>query len=452
MRQITDQYHFIGIGGDGMSALAKVFWQQRRPLRGSNIEANSRTAELSQLGIPVSLGHAADHVKDASTIVYSSAIPADNVEIKEAKRRGLTLCHRQQALANLANRHRTIGVAGTHGKTTTAVMAATLLQEAGYDPSYLIGAGCSALKGHAHWGTSQSLVLEVDESDGRFLQLTPALALITNIGLDHLNHYRDQQDILENFAQYLAQSEQSVLCLDDPNCRLLLERFPSALSFGFDREADLVAESVVQEDFHTYFSLNFRGKRLGRVHLPVPGRHNVLNALAALLVGRHAGLSFAEMMPLVSRFQLPERRFEVLAKNGIMIVDDYAHLPEQIEVNLKAIRSNWKKGRIIALFQPHRFSRMHHMGARFGPAFAEADLVGVTDIYPAFETPLPGIDARKIVSAVARHAPEVCYLPQNGDVVDFLQRVVQPGDFVIGFGAGDLWQSLQRFAHPAVLH
>lgn len=421
-------------------------------MRGSNIEANFRTAELSQLGIPVSLGHAASHVKDASTIVYSSAIPADNVEIKEAKRRGLTLWHRQQALADLANRHRTIGVAGTHGKTTTAVMAATLLKEAGCDPSYLIGAGCPGLQGHAHWGKSQSLVLEVDESDGRFLQLTPALAVITNIGLDHLDHYHDQQDILDNFTQYLAQSEQAVLCLDDPNCRSLLERFPRALSFGFDPEADLVAESVVQQDFHTYFSLNFRGKCLGRVHLPVPGRHNVLNALAALLAGWHAGLSFSEMMPLVSRFQLPERRFEVLAKNGIMIVDDYAHLPEQIEANLKAIRANWKKGRIIALFQPHRFSRMRYMGARFGPAFAEADLVGVTDIYPAFETPLPGIDARQIVSAVARHTPEARYLPQNGDVADFLQRAVRPGDFVIGFGAGDLWQPLRRFAHPDVPH
>ncbi|HEY5597122.1 MAG TPA: UDP-N-acetylmuramate--L-alanine ligase [Candidatus Bipolaricaulota bacterium] len=443
-----EKYHFIGIGGDGMSALAKVFWQQRRLLQGSNIESNGRTAELSRLGVPVAVGHAPGHLNDASTVVYSSAIPQDNVEMREARRRGLQIHHRQQALAQLANAQRTLGVAGTHGKTTTAVMVATLLKEAGRDPSYLLGAGCANLRGHAHWGQSGLLVLEVDESDGRFLGLYPELAVVTNIGLDHLNHYRDQKEIFESFKQYVAQSRQAVLCLDDAQCRLLHEAFPRALTYGTSSPADLVAEQVVQEDFKTRFSLRFRGRYLGEVHLPLPGMHNVHNAMAALLAGWHMGLDFETMMPLVARFQLPERRFEVLAKNGIMIVDDYAHLPEQIEVNLRAIRSNWKQGRIIALFQPHRFSRVQYLGERFGPAFAEADLVGVTDIYPAFESPLPGVGPQPIVAAVAMHAPQVRYLPRHEDVSDFLKQVVRPGDFVIGFGAGDLWRCLQRFAAP----
>ena len=403
---------------------------------------------MRKLGIPVTLGHAADHVAGASTVVYSSAIPPDNVEMEEARQRGLPVVHRQELLARLANAQHTIGVAGTHGKTTTATMAATLLKSAGCQPSYLIGAGCPGLEGHAHW-EGDPLVLEVDESDGRFLGLEPALSVITNIGLDHLNHYKDQDDILENFSRYLARSGGAILCLDDPNCARLLEKFPHALCYGINTAADLVAEDIEQEDFHTHFSLNFRGKHLGRVVLPLPGEHNVSNALAALLVGWHWGLSFTTMIPLVARFQLPERRFEVLAKNGIMVVDDYAHLPEQIEVNLKTIRSNWRKGRIIALFQPHRFSRMRYLMHRFGPAFAEADVVGVTDIYPAFEPPLPGVDARGVVDSVGQHARDVAYLPQPHDVVTFLEREVRPGDFVIGFGAGDLWQALRRFAQPA---
>jgi len=289
-------------------------------------------------------------------------------------------------------------------------------------------------------------VLEVDESDGHFLCLTPALAVVTNIGLDHLNHYRNQRDILDSFARYVAQSEQAVLCADDPHCQVLLEATPGALSYGFAADADLVASNLIQRDFHTRFDLAFRGRALGRVRLPMPGAHNVQNALAALLAGWACGLPFATTVPLVERFRLPERRFQVLAKNGIMIVDDYAHLPEQVEVNLRAARANWAHGRVIALFQPHRFSRTQYLGERFGPAFADADLVGVTDIYPAFERPLPGADVGKILAAVSAHAPRVAYLPAADDVLAFLDETVRPGDFVIGFGAGDLWRALQRFA------
>ncbi len=394
----------------------------------------------------MALGHAPEHVRGASTVVYSSAIPPDNVELREARRRGLELVHRQEALATLANAHRTVGVGGTHGKTTTAAMTATLLSAAGRDPSYLIGAGCPGLAGHAHWGEGEQLVLEVDESDGHFLRLTPALAVVTNIGLDHLNHYRDQRDILDSFARYVSQSERAVLCADDPNCQSLLAANPGALSYGLSPTADLMASNLAQRDFHIQFDLAFRGRFLGRIRLPMPGAHNVQNALAALLAGWACGLSFEASIPLVERFRLPERRFQVLAKNGIMIVDDYAHLPEQVEVNLRAARANWAHGRVIALFQPHRFSRTQYLGERFGPAFADADLVGVTDIYPAFERPLPGADVGKILAAVSAHAPQVAYLPDDADVLDFLSETVRPGDFVIGFGAGDLWRSLQRFA------
>lgn len=432
-----------------MSALARVFWQQGRPLQGSNIESNARTNELNQLGIPVSLGHDAKHLGDASAVVYSSAISQNNIEMKTAKRQGLDILHRQEVLAKLTGTYPTIGIAGTHGKTTTAVLIATLLKEAGCDPSYLLGAGCPRLNGHSYWGSDDALVLEVDESDGHFLKFHPALAVITNIGIDHLNHYKDESAILSSFRQYVAQSDQAILCADDKNCQRLLNESSDALSYGLNPKADLVADCIVQDQFKTHFQLTFRGKSLGEVQVPLPGIHNVYNTLAALLSGWHWGLSFADMLPLVRQFQLPEHRFDVLNQNGVMIVDDYAHLPEQIDINLKTIRANWKKGRVIALFQPHRFSRMQYMGERFGPAFVDADIVGVTDIYPAFEKPVPGVDVNKIVDEVAMHAPEVHYLP-NSSVVDFMKRVVRPGDAVIGFGAGDLCESLYQFVSPSV--
>lgn len=486
------RYHFIGIGGDGMSGLAKVLWQGGEAVCGSNIEPNPRTAELARLGIPVAIGHDAAHLEGAEAVVFSSAIPPDNVELHAAQKHGLPVWHRLELIARWVNRRPCIGVAGTHGKTTTTAMIATLLRRAGRDPSYLIGAACPGLEGHAHLGRGPHIVLEVDESDGRFLGLTPQVAVLTSIDLDHLNHYRDEQDLLRSFGAYLAQSGKAILCADDPNCRRLLERFPRALSYGILRtaDADLVAQDLEQADFHTRFTLRFRDHTLGRVELPLPGEHNVYNTLAALLAGWEAGLDFAEMLPALSGFRLPERRFQVLTRNGVMVVDDYAHLPQQVEVNLQAIRANWARrrdrdrgrGRLIALFQPHRFSRTQYLNGHFARAFQGADLIGVTEIYPAFEPPIPGVDARQVVRSICAQiqgqdpsefhrtkapsgsgeregtrsrkgrgesapcpSPDVRYLPRPQDVLDFLRRTVRPGDFVIGFGAGDLWKVLHRF-------
>jgi UDP-N-acetylmuramate--alanine ligase len=439
-----NHYHFVGIGGDGMSALAKMFWQRRHPVQGSNIEANERTRALDQLGIPVALGHAPEHLGRADTVVYSSAIPDENPEIQVARQQGLNILHRQEVLAQLIQAAPTIGIAGTHGKTTTTVMTAILLKAAERDPSYLIGAGCPALQGHAYWGNGDSLVLEVDESDGRFLNFHPKVAVVTSIGLDHLNHYQDQQAIIDSFSQYIIQSEQAILCADDQNCQALLSKFTDALSYGFDPNADLVASDLIEQHFTTSFTLSFRGKELGTVHLPLPGRHNVLNTLAALLSGWVSGLSFESMMPLTQKFQLPEHRFEILNQDGVMVIDDYAHLPEQIETNLRTLRTHWN-GRLIALFQPHRFSRMKHMGDHFGPAFCDADLVGVTDIYSAFEASPVSTDASQIAHNVAQHNANVRHLPDTNDVVNFLNQTAQPGDVVIGFGAGNLHQALHRF-------
>jgi len=400
------------------------------------------------LGIPIAVGHDPSHLGDANTVVYSSAISKDNVEMQAASRRGLRILHRQQVLAELVDAHRTIGVAGTHGKTTTAVMAATLLKQTGVDPSYLLGAGCAGLCGHAHWGNGEALVLEVDESDGRFLQFQPALAVITSVGLDHLNHYENQRAIDEGFRQFVDQSKEAILCADDAGCQRLLERFSDALSYGLNPAADLVAEGVVQERFQTFFSLRFRGKQLGRAKLPFPGLHNVYNAQAALLARWRFGVPFERMLPLLSSFQLPKRRFEVLADDGVVVVDDYAHLPEQVLVNLKAIRSGWRRGRVVALFQPHRFSRMLHLAEAFGPVFEDADVVGVTDIYPAFEAPIPGVTGQSVFDEVTKHHPQACFLPRPKSVTDFLKQTIRSGDFVIGFGAGDLSRLLRRFAAP----
>ncbi len=440
--------HLIGIGGDGMSGLAKVLFEQGFHVTGSNIEENKRTQELRELGIPIYLNHSSKNLNGADTVVFSSAINGENEELKAALGNGHLVLHRIEMLAKLFEGRFSIGIAGTHGKTTTAAMIATLLKHCGKDPTFLIGAPCATLKSNAALGRSEYLVAEVDESDGHFLKLHPKLAVITNIGRDHLNFYRDEAHIIENFKAFIENSERAVMCADDPNSQLILRTIQSKKisTFGIETKADLTARQMKQQGLRTSFDLLFRGKKKATVHLWAPGRHNVYNALAAMLAGLHVGLSFPQMAEILQNFALPERRFQVLKEAPLWLIDDYAHLPEQIEANLKTIHEGWEKKRVIAVFQPHRFTRTQHINGEFSSAFERADLVIVTEIYPAFEQPIPGIDARLIVDAIAKHKPNVSYVPQKSEILALLQQTVRPGDFVIGFGAGDIWKVLHQFA------
>ncbi|OGF52744.1 MAG: UDP-N-acetylmuramate--L-alanine ligase [Candidatus Fraserbacteria bacterium RBG_16_55_9] len=446
MESVRGSYHFIGIGGDGMSALARVLHEQGHPVSGSDLRETARTEQLRAAGIPVHQGHHRLHLRSPEAVVYSSAIQPSNVELQVAQSSGCKILHRQELLAQLFNAHQSIGIAGTHGKTTTSAMIASLLLESRRDPTFLVGASSPTLGHHARWGRGQWLVAEVDESDGYFTQLHPDTAVVTNVACDHLNHYGSQQALLAGFARFVSQSRKAVLNADDPPAATLRSYAREALTFGIEQPADLVASSIEQHRMSTRADLIFRGDRVGELELAAaPGRHNVANALAALLAGHLLELEFKEMLRIVKEFRLPERRFQILEENGVVVVDDYAHLPEQIEVNLAAVRAGWKPKRVIALFQPHRYSRLRYMNERFARALELADLVVVTDIYPAFEAPIPGVDARSVVEAMSKDRERVHYLSHPKEIHSFLNEQTVPGDFIIGFGAGDIWQILHRW-------
>ncbi len=431
-----------------MSGLAKVYSELGFRITGCNIEENRRTRELRSLGIPVSLGHSASHLQGATHVIVSSAIPPDNRELLEAQRLGLPILHRLDLLNHLTAKRYTIGVTGTHGKTTTTAMIATLLERAWFDPTFVIGAASPTLGTHARLGMGKYLVAEVCESDGRFLQLHPQIAVITSIGRDHLNFYGSEEALLASFTRFASQSDLCIACADDPGARrAVIEQLPTTLTYSIERPADLVAHDIRFHHSRTTFEISWRGSRVGYVELLyAPGIHNVYNALAALLVGRQLGLSFADMAAHLRDFQLPERRFQILIHNGITVVDDYAHLPEQIQSNLQAIRQSFHPPRIVALFQPHRFSRTYYLAREFSTSFDLADTVIVTDIYPAFERPIAGVDISSLVQALRHHHDAVTYLPRGEDFVQRLKAFVRSGDFVIGFGAGDLGNELHRLA------
>ncbi len=443
--------HFVGIGGDGMSGLAKLYHELGFSVSGSNISENGRTRQLRALGISVIIGHAPENIKHADMVVLSSAIPPENIELQAARRRGLPIVRRLELLKTLMSDFRAIAVAGTHGKTTTAAMIATLLLRAKLDPTFVLGAASPTLGTHARYGRGPHLVAEVCESDGYFLQLHPHLSVITNIGRDHLHTYGSASALVESFRQFSAQSEHSIVCADDPGVREAILKSPTNVStYSIESPADLVAYDIESVRESTRFALAWRGRPLGKLTLTVPGRHNVYNALAALSVGHSLGLSFAQMAVYLRDFQLPERRFELLLRTPITLIDDYAHLPEQIEANLLAIRQGWQPARVIALFQPHRYTRLSYLAEEFSNAFALADIVIVTDLYPAWEQPLAGVGTEQLLENLRRRHPQVLYLPQQEDLGRFLAELCRPGDLVIGFNAGDLSQELRRAARQLV--
>lgn len=435
------RYHFVGIGGAGMSGLAAVMLAGGVKVSGSDLRENEEILRLRQAGAYIHLGHD-PHLLDEEVdrVIVSSAIGEENVEVQVARQREVPVMRRLHALASLLKDYRSIGVAGTHGKTTTTAMVSTILSEVGKDPSYLVGAHCPGLGGNARLGRGEFFVTEVDESDGLFLSLHPTIGVLNNIGRDHLNTYRTLSAITESFSQYIRQSEGAVLAIDDENVRKLAKHVSGALTVGLDRGAELRATGIVHYHFHTRFELVYRGRRIGPVFLPAPGDHNVRNALCAIGAAFLAGVDLTNAAEALAGFCLPRRRFQLLEENGVTVVDDYAHLPEEIEATLQAIRDGWDDRRIVAIFQPHRYSRTQVIGTEFGSAFRLADTAVVTSIYPACERPIPGVSSRAIVEAIARSTKaDLYFIRSKEEVVSFLKGYIESGDFIISFGAGDIW-------------
>lgn len=438
--------HFIGIGGYGMSAVARVLLDMGIKVTGSDVAENKLIKRLLERGAIVHIGHDASHVEGADLVVYSSSIPEENVERIEARRKGIPVLHRSQMLARLLNDRFGIAVAGAHGKTTTSSMIALALELCGKDPTFVIGGEILGLDGNAKAGKSMYVVAEADESDGTFLEYYPSIAVVTNVEQDHLENYDgDFNKLKRAYRQFLSQVKPdglTVLCLDDPHLREIASQLHNrVITYGIDRPADYNAVDIRRQGRQVSFRVVRGEEELGEMMLNVPGRHNVNNALAALIVCLETGLSFPEAAAALGRFQGAKRRFQLIGEvDGITVVDDYAHHPTEIRATLNGAKAMEK--RIVAVFQPQRFSRTYFLMEEFSRAFGQADEVIITDIYsPPGEKPIPGVTSDRLAQLVRQNSnPNTLYCPAKEDVLNTLLERIRPGDLIMTMGAGDIWR------------
>ena len=431
--------HVVGLGGAGMSAIATVLAAMGHQVSGSDLKASAGVERLASLGITAHVGHDAGHVGSADLVAISTAIPATNVEVVEADRRSIPVLSRAAVLAAIAATRPTLAVSGTHGKTTTSSMLALILVEAGLHPSFIIGGDINEVGSGAAWGEGSLLVVEADESDGTFLSLHPQLALVTNVEPDHLDYYGGVAAMEAAFAQFLASGTTAVVCADDPTAARLGHEV-GAVSYGTSDLADYRMIDISSARSSSRFLVVHDGVELGQFRLAVPGLHNARNACGAIAAAAVIGVPPEPMRRALGRFGGVARRFEFRGeRDGVTYVDDYAHLPSEARAALAAAGDGgWD--RIVAVFQPHRYSRTAALWRDFGDAFGGADLLVVTDVYGAGEPPRPGVTGRLVFDAVLAAHPGTAgaYVPGRQELVAYLHSVLKPGDLCLSLGAGDL--------------
>ncbi|GMX66489.1 UDP-N-acetylmuramate--L-alanine ligase [Paenibacillus elgii] len=448
----SEHIHFIGIGGYGMSAIAKVMLEMGYQVSGSDLAQQELTEKLAAKGAQVFIGHEAQNVKGADVVVYSTALAKDNVEMVAAEELNIPMLHRSQMLARLMNAKKGIAVAGAHGKTTTSSMIALVLERCSLDPTFIIGGEIMNVGSNAKAGKGDWVVAEADESDGSFLQYQPAIALVNNIEADHLENYDGNfENLKKAYAQFLSQVKEdgkAIVCLDDQYLKEMISSVNSeVLTYAIEAEADFTARNIVLGDRKVSFDVMRGGESLGTIHLSVPGKHNVYNALATLITCMEAGVSFDRIAEAITEFRGAKRRFQVLGEvDDILVIDDYAHHPTEIEATIQAAKATGK--RIVAVFQPQRYTRTYFLFEQFSRAFPEADEVIITDIYsPAGEKQIEGIDSAKLVELIRQNSnANVRYVPTKEQVQTYLLKSVQPGDLVITMGAGDIWKAAAGLA------
>jgi UDP-N-acetylmuramate--alanine ligase len=447
--------HFIGVGGAGMSGIALVFHDRGYQVTGSDLKPSRYVSLLEQAGVSVNVGHEAQNVGNPDVVVISSAIPAHNVELQEARRRGIPVVKRAQALAWVVDSGRGIAVCGTHGKTTTTSMISRVLVDAGLDPTFLVGGELNDLGSNARNGSGEFVVCEADESDGSLLLLRPEVAVLTNLELDHHSHYLHVEDVEEVFQDFLSRLPahgRLVFCAEDPRVSALAGGVGcDTCSYGLSSTADYQAREVIMRHLGSSFEVWQRGRKLAEAGLIVPGRHNVLNALACFATLTELGVGPEQVNAALGSFGGAVRRFQLKGeKAGVTVVDDYAHHPTELKATLRAARDgDWT--RVLAVFQPHLYSRTEFLHAEFAEALLEADVAVVTDVYGAREDPLPGVSGKLIVDSMLRmdRCKPVAYLPRLGSVVDYLEGVAVPGDLILTLGAGDVHRVGERFLAAA---
>lgn len=440
--------HFVGIGGIGMSGIAEVLLNLGYGVTGSDIKSTETVDRLKRLGSQFTLGHRIENVSSADVVVISSAIKEDNPEVIAAKSRNIPVIRRAEMLSELMRLKYGIAVAGSHGKTTTTSMISSVLAYGGFDPTIVVGGRVKSLGTNAHLGNGKFMVVEADESDGSFLMLSPVIAVVTNIDEEHLDHYQSIDTLEHAFSEFLNKVPfygLAVICLDSERARSIIPRFKKrVVTYGFSDGSEFRAEDVSVSGFQTDFKVLFKNSLLGSVALSVPGRHNAQNALASFAVGMELGMSFEDVKDGLHEFKGIDRRIQLKGEiNGVRIIDDYAHHPEEIRVTLNTIKESFSS-RVISVFQPHRFTRTSILFDEFvrvlSGVLGDVDMLFLLDIYPAGEKPIEGVSSARLARAIKdRGNKNVSYVENAEGVVHNVTSIIRPGDVVVTIGAGNVW-------------
>jgi len=451
--------HFVGVGGIGMSGLAEILRTLDFGVSGSDLKPNDITRRLETMGVRIDVGHRADNVQGADVVVYSSAIGPTNPEIARARALEIPIISRAEMLAELMRVKYTVTIAGSHGKTTTTSLVATVLRAAGLDPTVVVGGKVNALGSNARLGAGDLFVAEADESDGSFLRLTPTIAVITNIDAEHLDFYGTHEKVKEAFVQFANKIPfygLGVLCIDHPHVQEILPQIQRRhVTYGTARQADYRANNPRFEGLATRFDAYRRSEPLGEFVVKMPGAHNVLNALSVIAVADELEIPLNVTREAIGSFHGVQRRFTVVGQPAIrrgetsgdvMIIDDYGHHPAEIEATLDAAQKGFDR-RVVVAFQPHRYTRTQSLFGEFLRAFNKADVLVVTEVYPAGEAPIAGATGEALAQGIRAHGHRaVHYVADKKKVTDALAELVEPGDLVIALGAGDINASARELA------
>jgi UDP-N-acetylmuramate--alanine ligase len=445
MYRKSKKIHFVGIGGIGMSGIAELLLNLGYKVSGSDLNTTATTEHLRVLGGLIHQGHDEENIGEADVVVTSSAIAEDNPEVLAARARRIPVVQRAEMLAELMRLKKFgIAIAGSHGKTTTTSMVAWLLSQAGFDPTIVIGGRVDSLGGNAHLGEGEFLVAEADESDGSFLKLSPVLEIVTNIDLEHLDYYRDIEHIKETFQQFISKIPfygAAILCLDDENIADILPQISCrVITYGLTAQADYRGENLRFKDGRVFADVYCGERLLGVVDVAPPGRHNIYNALAAVAIGEELDISFAVIGQALRAFPGVQRRMQKKGEiAGVTVVDDYGHHPTEIRATLDAIKTAWPNKRLLALFQPHRYSRTQALAQEFRTCFHQADVLVMTEIYAASEAPIAGVSGADLLAECERHGQKQAHFIANvEDMAAAVLPMLKENDLVLTLGAGNI--------------
>lgn len=439
--------HLVGIGGSGMNGIAEVLLNLGYKVSGSDMNETEVIQRLRNAGGHITIGHSSSNIKGAQVVVISSAVSAHNIEVVAARSASIPVIQRAEMLAELMRLKYGIAIAGAHGKTTTTSMISSILASAGLDPTVVIGGKLNSLGSNAKLGQSEFLVAEADESDGSFLKLSPTIAIVTNIDAEHLDYYHDIESIRKTFLNFINKVPfygVSILCADDANIRSILHAVEKRyITYGINNRADITVADIEMMSGRSKFRVLYKGMDMGKFELSLPGVHNISNALSGIGVAVELDINIDEVKKALRDFSGVERRFQIVGTidpQDILVVDDYGHHPTEIKATLSAAKAGWGR-RTVVLFQPHRYTRTRDLMNEFAVAFGNADLLVVTDIYPAGEKPVEGVSAEKLCNTIIEHGHKnVLFVPDKKTIPEKVKELMRPGDMVITLGAGDIWK------------